>query len=396
MLVVLTVFAGVLLVLLMGTRPGPWSRESTAFAQFQSRTYFGGLDGLRAIGVIAVVWVHVSGPHAWAVLNHGHKGVDLFFAVSGFLITSLLLREYSANGGIDIRSFYLRRALRIFPLYYLVLGLYCALVFATGAGTPRGAHFWSNLPAFLTYTSNWFVRLDDIAGGDGVIFYFAWSLATEEQFYLFWPALMMLLFWLSRRFWTAAIAALLLLVLQVLASTGDTNASFSLLVLSSLAPAILFGSMFAVLLHHKDSFQLLWPVLGHRWMPALALLVLLACLQFEADGMLTRFVIAVFVASVALREDSVLHPALMWKPAVFVGSISYGIYLMHMLAANVVRRIVGHATGLDVFIGTLLLVLVMAYLSFRYFERPILRFKDRLRARERAAPLPPVNTAGPG
>ena len=367
-----------------------------AFEDFQSRKYFGGLDGLRAIGVIAVVWFHVGGPHALAILNHGNKGVDLFFALSGFLITSLLLREYAATGGMDLRSFYLRRALRIFPLYYLVLALYCVLVFATEAGSPRAAQFWASLPAFLTYTSNWFVSLDDSAGGEGVIFYFAWSLATEEQFYLFWPALMMLLFWLTRRHWTAAFAALLLLGLQVMSKAGDTDASLGLLVFSSLAPAILLGAMFAVLLHHKGSFQLLWPVLGHHWMPALVLLVLLACLQFEADGLLTRFVMAVFVASVALREDSVLHPVLTWKPLVFVGSISYGIYLMHMLAANVVRRIVGHPTGIDVFIGTLLLVLVMASLSFRYFERPILRLKDRLRALEPAAPLPPVNTAGPG
>lgn len=394
MWVVSTVLAGVLLVLLLGARTGPWSRNSAAFAEFRSRRYFGGFDGLRAVGVVAVVWFHVSGPHALAILNQGNKGVDLFFAVSGFLITSLLLREYSANGGLDIRAFYLRRTLRIFPLYYLVLGLYCVLVIAIEPGTQRAAQFWSNLPAFLTYTSNWFVGLDDSA--QGVIFYFAWSLATEEQFYLFWPALLMLLYWLTRRLWTAAIAALLLLGMKVLATDGDVDASFSLLVLSSLAPAILFGAMFAVLLHEKGSFQLLYPVLGRKPMPALALLVLLACLQFQADRLVTCFVIAVFVASVALREDGLLHRALTCKPVVFIGSISYGMYLMHMLAANVVRRIVGHTAGIDVFIGTLLLVIVMAYLSLRYFERPILRFKDRLRGGAPAAQVPPVNTAGPG
>lgn len=396
MWVVSTVLAGVLLVLLLGARTGPWSRDSDAFAEFRSRRYFGGFDGLRAVGVIAVVWFHVSGPHALAILNHGNKGVDLFFAVSGFLITSLLLREYSAKGGIDLRAFYLRRTLRIFPLYYLVLGVYCVLVFATAGGTPRGAQFWSNLPAFLTYTSNWFVSLEDSLGGEGVIFYFAWSLATEEQFYLFWPALLMLLLWLTRRLWTAAIAALLLLGLKVLATGGDVDASLGLLVFSHLAPAILFGAMLAILLHEKSSFQLLYPVLGRKSMPALALLVLLACLQLEADRLLTCLVIAVFVASIALREDGVLHRALTCKPAVFVGSISYGMYLMHMLAANVVRRIVGHATGMDVFIGTLLLVTVMAYLSFRFFEQPILRFKDRLKGSAPAAQVPPVNAAGPG
>src|SRR5437868_5861023 len=104
---------------------------NTAYQAFMSASRFGGLDGLRAFSVVAVIWCHVTGPHTLELLNRGNKGVDLFFAISGFLVTSLLLREHRKTCGISLRNFYIRRTLRIFPLYYAVLCLYCVLVFFT-------------------------------------------------------------------------------------------------------------------------------------------------------------------------------------------------------------------------------------------------------------------------
>jgi len=359
--------------------PHPYAAPMSRFA---ATRYFSGLDALRAFSVIAVIWAHVAGPQTITLLNQGHKGVDLFFAISGFLVTTLLLREYRRNGGISLRDFYIRRSLRIFPLYYAVLALYCVLVFATLRGTPKAAEFWDNLPAFLTYTTNWFVTLDG-AAQHGVTFYFAWSLATEEQFYLFWPALMVLVIWLTQRNWAPAVAAAVLVVIQIVAA-GQVRPGFLAIVLASLAPAILFGVMFAVLLHNRRLFQALYPVLGHPAAAPLALAAVLACLQFEVVSLLTRFLMALLVACVCIREDTLLHPVLRWKPAVFVGTISYGIYLMHMLAANVVRKLVGEHSGLLVFALTVGVVVAMAYLSYRYFEAPILKLKDRFQGRPRA------------
>ena len=123
----------------------------------------------------------------------GASGVSLFFVLSGFLITTLLLREHDAHGRIGLRDFYARRALRIFPLYFAVLALYAAITFLTerdAQGHLNGAArlFASNLPYYATYTNNWFVDLKlNEDGQRRVIFIFAWSLATEEQFYAFWP-----------------------------------------------------------------------------------------------------------------------------------------------------------------------------------------------------------------
>jgi peptidoglycan/LPS O-acetylase OafA/YrhL len=372
------------------TEPGKTAAE--AYGAFLANRYFSGLDALRAISVLAVIWTHVTTGHSIHLLAQGHRGVDLFFAISGFLVTTLLLREYRRNGRISIREFYMRRTLRIFPLYYAVLALYCVLVFAALRGTPKAAEFWDNLPAFATYTSNWFVSVENGAA-HGVTFYFAWSLATEEQFYLFWPSLMVLLLLWVRREWLLALAPVALVGVQVYAASIAPS-NFIATVFASLAPAILFGVMFAVLLNHKTWFQAFYTVLGRKASAPAALLLLLACLQFGAPWLMSAFVMALLVACVCVREDGWLHPVLRWRPAAFVGTISYGIYLMHMLAANAVRAVLHHPMGIDVFLLTVPVVVAMAWLSYRFFESPILRYKERFNPRPAAGPKPaPISGA---
>ena len=166
-----------------------WVRAN--FDRFVAIRRFGALDGLRAMSAIAVVWEHSmvtpipSSTHKGLHGVHlGFMGVNLFFAISGFLITSLLLRERTGSGGISLRKFYARRALRIFPLYYALLLVHIVLVAAIRRHSPEGIRFFHALPAYATYTCNW------LAPGDHVPFAFAWSLATEEQFYLLWPPLL--------------------------------------------------------------------------------------------------------------------------------------------------------------------------------------------------------------
>src|SRR5262249_8406845 len=118
------------------------------------------------------------------ILHRGQLGVHLFFAISGFLITSLMIRERMQYGRVSLAKFYMRRSLRIFPLYYATILVYVLLVLSLEQNSAAGREFFHNLPAFCTYTTNWFVRL---TSGERVVFYFAWSLAVEEQFYLTWP-----------------------------------------------------------------------------------------------------------------------------------------------------------------------------------------------------------------
>lgn len=337
----------------------PYYRSTaTEHQTYLATKHFSALDGLRAISVIAVIWQHTAGYNqSGGILSRGYLGVDCFFAISGFLITTLLLREYQTTGRISLRQFYLRRSARIFPVYFAVLAVYVVLMFAR-RHTADGAEFFHNLPAFATYTSNWFGT-----GGDKATFYFAWSLATEEQFYLFWPPVLILL---AARRWLAPVGALLVLV-----AVDQVAAVAGVRILASLATPILLGAAVAVVLHHTSSHRFATRVFGGQLAAPTAVLATLAALQAGAPDVVGEALLVAVVATLVVREDTALHPVLTWRPLVFVGTISYGIYLMHMLAANTVRPVIGERLGVAVFAATVPVAVGVAWVSFRWFETPI-------------------------
>src|ERR1700728_1401265 len=149
------------------------------------------LDGLRAISILLVVVAHSSENFSrWiklplgTYLLFGHLGVSVFFVISGFLITSLLLKEWNATGTVGLKRFYVRRAFRIFPPFYLYLGIILVLVLAGVFHTSLRAFFFAAIYCTDYYLGpgSWFVGLQHI-----------WSLSVEEQFYLLWPAALLLL-----------------------------------------------------------------------------------------------------------------------------------------------------------------------------------------------------------
>src|SRR4051812_37823956 len=184
-------------------------RDIPPHASYLGQRRFASLNGLRCLAISEVIWHHSSGSRS-GIMARG-IGVDLSFVISGFLITTLHIREFSKTGRIDVRRFYLRRTLRIFPLYFAVLGLYLLLVLTTRRGTPEGIAFLHHLPAFATYTSDWFVSLTDSEN----IFYFAWSLATQEQFYLLWAPALLLCLAFGRTWRAGAVLIVLILVGEV-------------------------------------------------------------------------------------------------------------------------------------------------------------------------------------
>ena len=223
---------------------------------------FGSLDGLRAISILMVIWHHTASalyPNI-RILRLGHLGVHFFFVISGFLLTTLLLREREKHGTISLKHFYIRRSLRIFPLYYAVILVYIAVVYFVEPTSVYGLAFWDNLKYYLTYTSNWFVTHDQ----PRVIFYFAWSLATEEQFYLMWPSVEKYL----RGMWPIVVAAVLIL-LSIATSSGWLSAFVhddSLLhsVLESIAIPICLGVILAYILNEHGGVSINTKVIGER------------------------------------------------------------------------------------------------------------------------------------
>lgn len=340
----------------------------TSYERFRSTKYYASVDGLRGLSILAVIWHHIAGIPS----PSGYVPVSLFFGISGFLITTLLLREKAATGGIALRRFYARRILRTWPLYYLVLSLYVLLVALTERHTAAGQEFFAHLPYFLTYTVNWFV---ETRGDKRIIFYFAWSLATQEQFYLVWPAVVR-----SSRSWKApvlfAVAALALnqYVATALLHGAHMPRALSGVALATVSVPICLGSIAAYLIQQPGGFRALDALVGWRAAPlALIGAGLLAHFAGASVGiaLFTAQAIIVFlVISCCIRPDHYLAPLLTSRVARFLGTISYGIYLTHMLAVDVARRLVPDAPRhhLLVFLVAAPLSTALAALSFRTYE----------------------------
>ena len=357
----------------------PLSYESE-YTEFRSRRLFGSLDGLRALSVIAVIWHHTAPPYNDAMpylLANGAHGVTLFFAISGFLIVTLLLRERERTGQIDLRSFYVRRSLRIFPLYYAVIGIYVLLVFLAERNNPVGREFFNNLPFFLTYTSNWFVLLEG-----RVIFYFAWSLAAEEQFYLVWPAIQKC--FSPQRAIAVVVTVIVVVTVTQLMSSGGAGVQRSLLhrIVLGIPLAICYGVLLAHALHHRRSFDTLRWVFASRASAWVWLFALAGSLSWRAaPDVLVHGAAAMFVGACVYREDHGLAPFLRLRGVVHVGAVSYGIYLLHMLVKNLSVKLAAavhiELSAYGTFVVTVVGSIVAASLSFRYFESVFLRMKYR-------------------
>jgi peptidoglycan/LPS O-acetylase OafA/YrhL len=339
---------------------------------------FESLDGLRAISVLLVIWHHTAaGAFAGTPLEYvGSRGVTLFFAISGFLITTLLLRERDRHGSIDLRAFYMRRSLRIFPVFYVTLAAYVVLVWSLERGSDAGREFFRNLPYFATYTSNWFVELKE-----RTIFYFAWSLATEEQYYLAWPPLLVALGTRRRALAFMAVATAAVIAFQAWLGTfadartqNDWHQRVPL--------AIVAGSLLAIVLHGPAGYRNAARWLGHP-LASGALTLGLAC-AMSLPGIpehATHILGVLLVASVCMQPAHVTRGVLAWRPLAYLGTISYGMYLLHMLSHHAATKLLaklgiqpGWMLG---YVATVAATTLVAGASFRWFESPLLRIKRR-------------------
>jgi peptidoglycan/LPS O-acetylase OafA/YrhL len=372
----------------MGATDRP-AREHQAFLDTR---YFASLDGLRCLSIVAVIWHHTAGILP-GYFHRGHLGVELFFVISGFLITTLLLREKERYGRVSLRDFYLRRTLRIFPLYYAVLALYLVVLLLTPARTPADqqarAGFLHNLPYFATYTSNWFVEL---TSGPRVIFYFAWSLATEEQFYLLWPWVVAL----GKSWRLPVFAAVVLgaagLAKELLLPGGVSPAGgVALRIVTSIAPPICLGCLLGYGLHYRRGYRAAFRVFGLAWSAPVALAALVVSVtvpRIPSFGI--QLLMVWLVGASCIRGRHLLYHVLANPVVRYVGTISYGMYLLHMLALNVARRAfpIQEFSPVTTFVVALALTVVAAGLAYRFYELPFLRLKQRFSTARASRPVP--------
>jgi peptidoglycan/LPS O-acetylase OafA/YrhL len=364
------------------------------YDEWRATRYFPGLEGLRAVAALLVIFHHARTHRLWGVLE-GWNGVTLFFVLSGFLITTLALREEEERGALRWRAFVVRRGFRILPIYFASLALYAIVMYSIGFGGSHRSVFTHALPWYLSPFPEvpFYTRTH-------IVFSLAWSLGIEEKFYLLWPLLAFVLLRKHAR-GRIGLALVLALVAQLpiaFSSGGRAVAPYS---------AILVGCLLAFALHHRNTFRLvarLGSVPG--LFVALSLLVVAQGLThiFTVTGAGYRVssayyylpysvAAALVVASLALqaRGSGVFRS----RPLRFVGRVSYPLYLTHPIALGFAATAIapgGVVTELAYLAVGLTLSLLFAYGLHRVVERPLIAVGKRSAARV-STRRPPAITA---
>ena len=348
-------------------------------ADYLALRRFPALDGLRAIAAVLVVFFHYGGPDRL----QGWAGVQLFFVLSGFLITTLMLREERRTGEISLKEFYLRRAFRILPVYFVIL-------LVTAVGSALYGTFVSNgigpaLKYFLTFTN-------EFAGASP--YGQSWSLGIEQKFYLVWPLVAIALgtVVLKRRAGAAALGMLLALVI-VNFTASHSNPGWPLHYFS-----ILTGVLLAVALHSRRGFELLRPLTN----PLAQVIVAIGFIGVHLSvkpiaGFLDGIngipghvlVIPVYALATAVLLTALIAPGpattfLSTKPMQFVGERSYSLYLVQTIAATVIAFIWPALSGLGQAVVVTALGLALASVLYLTVEIPMINVGRRVITRQRA------------
>jgi peptidoglycan/LPS O-acetylase OafA/YrhL len=363
----------------------------SALEEFRAHSYFGGLDLLRGLSILLVIFHHVptaTGPWVEGFQSNARYGVALFFVISGFLIATLLLRELRTAGSISLGNFYARRSLRILPLYFACLALHVALVYGLHAFNPENREiFTQKLPSYLLFYSNW---LPTATAGP---FFQAWSLAAEEQFYLSFAFLLVFF----RKSWLVPLAIAALALKFFIYSTWGAVDTWSAAwrIGFSYQESIIWGVLLAFALEQPRVFAVLHRLARSPLFLPGAALATLAWLLFHPirhaatwDGEL------LYVLMTGLVLGTVLHPsrnASAAAPLAFVGRISYGIYLLHMVVISFVKKLPGADSPLPCFLIATAAVIPTAAVVYQFFEKPIIGFyKRRFSHRPGARPQKPA------
>lgn len=343
------------------------------------------IDGLRCVAILLVLVQHI----AWDWMKDdslGYYGVDLFFVISGFLITSILLETKNASFSKAYYRFMGRRVLRIFPIYYLTL----LILWIAGFEMVRTYLIW-----LLTYTYNYAIVIYSIQ--DTPINPF-WSLCVEEQFYVFWPLIVLPL----RKYPNLLLATIVLVVttgfiqtfFNIIPSIQEHNPTGTLTRMSSIG----IGSLGAIYSSRAGSEH---KILNYRWLEAVVIAALLISLYYPYT--LKTAVLPFLSLFLVLKAAgpgfsfSFINSFLEHKKVLLIGTISYGLYVYHgpfihyfseyiftplwksidFTALGPLKKIRYHS----VIVRTPMyfsLLLGVAWLSYRYIEQPLLKKKDQL------------------
>ncbi|MFM8943366.1 MAG: acyltransferase family protein, partial [Acidimicrobiaceae bacterium] len=376
-------------------------------------SYIPSLDGIRALSVLAVIVYHAN--KLW--LPGGFLGVEVFFVISGYLITLLLLAESEKNGTVSLKDFWLRRARRLLPaLWVVVLGVvvFAALFQREILGTLRG-----DVVAALFYGFNWFqvwVGTSYFTSFEFVPLRHLWSLAVEEQFYLIWPIIMLVVAKFGKRrlpivsaifvFIAVSFAVYMAVVYHpgTISTINDTPEQFMSLFGQPVSrvdylflgtftrsSGLLLGAALAIwwrpwlLQNSRAGESKLYDIVGFGGLVALALMMwrfhtviegtdggtVGYDLLFRGGFFLTDLASVALIAAAVHPGSKVIAKSLSNPVLVWLGRRSYGFYLFHWPVFQFYRRFAGQGLTPYEFVVLVLLALALTELSYRYIETPV-------------------------
>lgn len=358
--------------------------------------YFPGFNALRFLAASLVIFHHIEQykfwldmPNNWGnalVDSIGHRSVSFFFVLSGFLITYLLLKEREMNGFIHIGKFYMRRALRIWPLYF-------GIVLLTLFVTPVIAGAVFNIPNYTTsvvlclvlFLPNLLrVFMPNLVGGNQL-----WSVGVEEQFYFIWPVLVG---FFSKRiipFLLTFIGAKFLIHILLLAMSMHVYDQLILIKLNQVirlyelfpVEQMAVGGLGAAFIYLKKAhiLKVIYRPISLTVSAVLISYTSLNPLHFAFNSYIDAIMFCVIIMNVT--HYKFIHRLLESRLFKYLGDISYGIYMWHTLIITVLLVVIvkfGLESWVDpiLYVGSFIITVLVAHLSYQYFEKPFLRFKN--------------------
>ena len=362
-----------------------------------SKVYFPGLSALRFFAATLVIIHHVEQYKFWAsqesvwgnpiVDSLGHQSVSFFFVLSGFLITYLLMVEYQKNGAISLPKFYWRRVLRIWPLYFLIVAL--ALVIAPmsdrlGFGELSTELSIVSILSLVFILPNLLRVVNPTVLGANQL----WSVGIEEQFYAFWPILISRFIKKVPAFLIGFIIVKFSIHMVILSavSLSDIHWLVQLEKLYQLFPVeqMAVGGLGAAILFYKKQ-----ELIEFLMKPSVLLSSILLLTISSSTGLhftLKTYIDAVFFTIILVHvvKRPILHKPLESSAFIHLGNISYGIYMWHTLVIYMIMGLL-NAVGpensiffnLILYIGSVVVTIGIAHLSYQYFETPFLKMKER-------------------
>ncbi len=346
--------------------------------------YYNNLDGVRGIAALMVVVYHIFYyPNLSYLANletyqkfteFGRHGVPIFFVLSGFVITRILLNTRQNDD--YFRSFYKRRVLRILPLYYLFLVIFY-LLYPLISESRQGVNFTLQIP-FYAYIQNMTDVFNIRAAGPGHY----WTLSIEEHFYILWP---LAVFLVSPKNLGKLIGILVILVLILRYFMLNASLPIDKFTFTRI-DQILFGTYLALLerrdffKERKNAIKIILP--GVFVLPLVAGIYIISgkysiLSEIAGQSLLGIFFFSIIGVLIFLREDNLVNRFLASKILQFFGKVSYGIYVWHILIIMILNRyLITGILFIDIILPLMLTILV-AHLSYKYYEEIFLRLKDK-------------------